>query len=303
MKDLEQKLINARPNGGADNDRFVRQTISAVQHAISHETFTAVVRTGNFQNKKFITTFLTTPKLASVVLGLGLVIVASGVTYAAINWFGTDVKTDQMADKVYSIAVECSPSEVQALQGNKSYTNTAEYKILKPQLITQEDLKLDVLSTCEQRAVEGGLRKSMPAVYLPGDSHDGLYYPVGKYGTVVGVSENKITVAGVPMDHQTQPREIVTVTLTVNAETLITDRGRETDIKSFKLGDPVYFIFQNPVRTGQYDADWRALPSTQSTVRAIATTQYNAATIKEKVFEATSKGAVEIIKKSDAYGG
>lgn len=304
MKHLDQKLIDARPNGETDNERFVRQTIAVVQASHVDETFPAVTRTKSITKKeKFMTKLLTMPKLASAALGLAVLIITGGAAYAAINWFGTDVKTNQKADKVYSTATECSPNQVQALQNDKSYINTAEYKILKPELISQEDLKLDELATCEQRAIEGGLRASMPSIYRSGDSHEGLYYPVGKYGTVVEVSNDKITVAGIPVDHQTGPREVVTTTLTLNAETLVTDQGKTTDLRSFKQGDKVYFIFQNPVRSGQNDNDWRATPSTQSTVRALAKTQYDIATIKEKVFKATNEGAIEILKKSDAYGG
>lgn len=304
MKDIDKELIDARPANEVDNERFVRHTITAVQHAQSHETFSGLMRTkSTIKKEKFMTKLLVMPKWASAALGLGVVIVTGGAAYAAINWFGADVKTSQNADQVYSIATECSPSLVQALKDDKPYTNTAEYKIIKPELISQDDFKLDGLATCEQRAIESNLRTSMPAVYQPGDSHEGLYYPVGAYGTVAEVSGNKITVVDIPVDRQTGPRENITATLTINPETLVTNQGKATDSNSLKQGDRVYFIFQNPVRPGQNDNDWRATPSDQSTIRALAKTQYDIASIKEKLRKATSEGAFIILKKSDAYGG
>ncbi|MET1033456.1 MAG: hypothetical protein ABWX94_03070 [Candidatus Saccharimonadales bacterium] len=305
MKYLDEKLINARPNSEADNEQFVHQTISAVQNTHHRETFESVLRTdGVSKNKEnFMTKLLAMPKIASITLGMSAVLLTGGIAYAAINWFGADVSTKQQADVVYSVAAECSPSTVQALRDNKPYTNTSQYKILKPELISQEDLKLDELSTCEQRAIETSLRSSMPNIYQAGDSKNGLYYPVGKYGTVVNVTGNEITVSQLPVDHESGPRELITATLKIGKDTLVMDKGKATELASFKQGDPVYIIVQNPVRNDQNDHDWRATPSDKSVVRSVTKTQYDMKTIKEKVFKASAEGAFQIIEKSDGFGG
>lgn len=304
MTYIDQMLINVRPKGQPDNEQFVRRTMAAVQEAQSRETFKAEARKTNVTKKEtFMTKILTMPKLASATLGLGALLITGGGVYAAMNWFGTHVSTEQRSGTVYSVTAECSPSKVQALQNTKPYTNTAEYKITKPQLISEEDLKLDELSTCEQRAIESNLRVAMPDVYQPVDSQNGLYYPVGKYGTVVSSSDAQVVVAGISVDRQNGQPEVITAPIVLNANTQVTDRGKNTNAASFKPGDHVYFIFQNPVRSGQNDNDWRATPSSQSTVRAIAKTQYDMAAIKGKVFKASAEGAFEVLKKSDAFGG
>ncbi len=307
MKDIDERIINARPDDEVANERFIKATMLALQAAQANETLSRAVRTESVNKKgRFMAKLLRLPRVALAGIGLAALLLTGGTVYAAVSWFGASVKTSQKDSVVYTVATECAPNQVQALNGLQPQTNTSEYKILKPEFISEHDLRLDQLADCERSAIEASVRQNMPNVYMPGapgDLRDGLYYPVVSYGKVVSATETQVTVSDVKISHQFSMPEIVTVTIPISTETLVSDKGKKTQITSFEQGDPVFFIFQNPVRPGQNDNDWRAIPSEQSRVLAVAKTQYDVAAIKQKIEKAAAENAFRILKKSDAYGG
>jgi hypothetical protein len=147
------------------------------------------------------------------------------------------------------------------------------------------------------------VRKANAGIYDSRDHSNGLYYPVGRYGKVVKTENSQITVSNIRIDHQHGPSELITAVLAISPSTLLTDKGAAANMATFKPGDDVYFIFQNPVTNSQNSNDKRAIPNDQSTVRAFAKTQYDHSVIKEKMRAATAENAYQILNASDAYGG
>jgi hypothetical protein len=233
------------------------------------------------------------------------IIATSGIgVYAVANWFGTEVNTSHAGDHITVSAKDCPASLLQAYQDNDDkavYDISTTYKIVKPEILSAADIQNNQLVTCEQRAIDSYAKRHFPANYQAGDSHNGLYYAVGKYGTIQNIEGNTVTISDVPIDHVQGDRERITTAITINDGTQVLDYGEPALLAQLKPGDQVYLSFQNPV-TGGDNRDKRAIPDQDSTVRVISKTQYNYEA-KDKMQAAAAQGAFRIISTSDSFGG
>ncbi len=152
------------------------------------------------------------------------VIAVSGTAYAAtvFNWFGTDVQTS-VNDNIVTVSNKDCPNRLSHSTSTlgdwkpKSDSETS-YKILKPELITPEDIQNSHLVGCEHYALDALSAKFFPASYDyssygSGIVKDGMYVPFNNYGTVETISGSDITIRDIHISNSPYASDHITTTL------------------------------------------------------------------------------------------
>jgi hypothetical protein len=237
-------------------------------------------------------------------------ITASGTAYAALNWFDTSVQTTSK-DNIIMVTNKDCPSRISnsLLPGWKPKSNSeTEYKIVKPELITPDDIKNSHLVYCERQAIDALSAHYFPAAYDFASYNntmekDGMYQPFSNYGTVESVSGSAVTVKDVHINNSPFPADHQTVTIQAQPETRVVDRGQPATLKDLKSGDQVYFTFQDTAPSGKLDKlalDTPGKPG--SKVLLIAKTQYDYR-LMDKFMTAGINNAYELVKTNDPNAG
>lgn len=239
------------------------------------------------------------------------VIALSSSAYAALNWFGTDVQT-QAADNIVTVSNKDCPNQIaNASYGDWKPRSDSEttYKILKPEVVTPEDIKNSHLVSCERNAIDSLAAQYFPAsydyaAYDANNGKNGMYLAASNYGTVVAISDNDITVQDVHVNNSPFASDSTTVTLRVQADTRVLDQGKATTLSGLKAGDQVYFVFQNKIVPKNTDVRQMSIPGKDnSNVLLIAKTQYDYRLMDKFMKALVQNGPVEVIKTNDPNAG
>jgi hypothetical protein len=154
---LDQKLIDARPEKAPANSAFVERTVEAARRASAGETFERVMRTTNATKKeRFIMKLKTLPKALSGTLAGLAIMLASGSAFAAYQlWAGPSA-----APEVASLA--------QKLQNcRQSASTSANISIDTSSGISADDQTKLRLAHCEISTIREWAQQTMHA--LPGE--------------------------------------------------------------------------------------------------------------------------------------
>ncbi len=204
-----------------------------------------------------------------------------------------------------------------ALGDWKSTSNSeTSYKILKPEIITPQDIENSHLVECEHNALDGLSAKYFPAIYdyksytsskpseLPMEK-DGRYPPSDNYGTVESVGENAIIVQDIHVRNSPYASDHTTVTLRIQPETHVINQGQVSELADLKPGDQVYFTFQDKVvSTGTHNIMELEAPGKDgSIVLLIAKTQYDYRLMDKVSQSLVQNGPVQVIKTTDPNAG
>lgn len=297
---IEQELIAARDTSH-DNKRFVQNTLEAVKRQETKGTFTTVIRGAKTPKaSKIILMLRRFPRYAGLTVAVAGIIATGGIGYAVHNWFGTDVGTSINDNIITVTAKDCPPSLLQQYRQTYHTNISTTYKIVRPDLVSKQDIKNAQLVNCEQRAITGLAQKAFPTSFTPGDSHKGMFYPATSYGTVESVDGTHITITDVPLNWSKGVAERVVVTLTTSPDTTVISGGQAVPLATFKKHDKVFFAFQNS--TTDHDNDTRQHPQSDSHILTISKTQYDYKA-KDIVDKSASQGAFTIEASTDEFPG
>ncbi len=307
MRDIEKLL---QTQGGAKPTRSLRSnfTREVAKHIKSYPR--PMSRRARLKETFYMKKLIQRPAMAG--FSILAVIAISGTAYAAtvFNWFGTDVQTS-VKENIVTVSNKDCPSRISnSTLGDwkpKSDSETS-YKILKPELITPEDIQNSHLVDCEHNALDALSAKYYPASYdyrSYGKSvvKDGIYLPVGTYGTVEAIRGSDVIVRDVHINDSPYAADHITTTLRTQPETQVINQGGVSTLAEIQPGDQVYFTFQNKATPDNENLQMVIPGKPGSKVLMIAKTQYDYR-LMDKVTQALIKnGPVRIIKSNNPNGG
>lgn len=315
---LESRIINSRPED-AGKSEFVKSTMTSIKKQSTNETFfkvlrnTNVTKQGAFKMKyeKLKWKFKQLPAYAMVLVILATISTIGVGAYAAVNWFGTDVKTEEKNNVVTVSNKDCPNRISNSSLGDWKPLSDSEttYKILKPELVSPKDIKNSHLITCERSAVDALTAKYFPAEFdfnsFSKDTRekDGLYQPFSNFGTVDSVSDNSVVIRDIHVNNSPYPADYITTTLSVLPTTRIINQGQPVDLASLRAGDQVYFIFQDKVGPNNQKKIELDTPGKDgSVVLLIAKTQYDYRLMDDLIRNGIN-GGYEVNKTNDPNAG
>jgi hypothetical protein len=215
---VEQKLIDARPETAETNKTFISQTLAAVQKASATETFERAIRTTNATKKeRFIMRLKHIPRSTSIGLATAAVLLCSGTAFAAYQlWLSPSARVQSIQHTV--------KGEQALLKLKGCYQLGASATItINPQSGLNAKQGADVIQAyCETNAVQqwamNALHVETSEILLP-------YTITAMHGSTVDVA------------YQGDTR-----TMTLTPTTLYVSGGLYVSHSALKVGDSVAYV-------------------------------------------------------------